>query len=136
MPTVLRTFAELARVGHQETAWSAPIPETIQHLHVESVAADAVHEDLGNSMDFRIFVSPDGEDLNPLNKEVFLERWKGGTHQTKPNPPGTFVVNKLDITFGPMSGPNAEVDYVGWHVKIVVDIPVEMVIGGTVTSLP
>jgi hypothetical protein len=133
MPTVLRTFPEISRVGHQETGWSAPIPAAIRFLDLKGVAADAVWEDLGNAMVVTIFVSPDGTDETAI--EVLRYDWNGGTHQTKPIPPGTIVPNTPDITFGPMEqdgGPH----YIGFRVKVAVDIPVAMVFGATVTALP
>ena len=125
MPTVLRSFPEISRVGHQETGWSAPIPASIHSLRLEGVASDAVFSDLTKSMDIVILLSPDGTDAT--QQEAYREHWTGGTHGNKT---GGMDPNRIDVGFGPLE------QYVGWRVKLSVDIPVAMVLGATVTSLP
>lgn len=128
MPTVLRTFPAIARVGHQETLWStAGLPAGITSLQLQGVAADAVLSDPANAIDFVLSVSPDGTDANPLNKVVAREPWHGGTH---PNHQLVIVPNPIDVAFGPLD------QFVGWKVKLAVDIPVAMVVGAIVQALP
>lgn len=128
MPTVLRTFPEISRVGHQETLWSAPIPSTIEFLLLESLAQDVVLLNPLFSADIVVYVSPDGTDAT--QQEIQRYHWYGGDHATKPDPPGTRLPNDFNIEFGPLT------KYVGWRVKLSADIPVAMVIGARVTSLP
>ncbi len=96
------------------------------------MAQDSVLSNTANAIDFTISVSPDGVDANPLNKIIFIEPWRGGTHEPHSGPPA--VPNIIDITFGPLT------QYVGWRCKLAVDINnaannnsgLAMVIGGNV----
>ena len=127
MSTVLRQFPEISRQGHQETAYSPAIPANIQFINLVGIAADAVLSNTSNSIAFAITVSPDGTDGNPGNVLIYNDPWQGGVHHDKT---GVDVPNLVNITFGPLT------QYVGYRLKIAVDIPVAMVIGATVTSLP
>lgn len=128
MPTVLRTFPEISRVGHQETPWSAAgLPVGITSLQLQGVASQAVLSNTANSIDFVLSVSPDGTDANPLNTVINREPWHGGVH---PNHQGVTIPNIIDVAFGPLD------QYIGWKVKLAVDIPVAMVVGAVVQALP
>lgn len=129
MPTLLRSFPEVSRQGHQTTGWSAAIPATIRFLQLQGQASNAVLSDPANAITFTISVSPDGTDATA--QIVNIEPWTGGMFLNHQN---ALVAKVIDVTFGPLDR------FIGWRVKLEADINlasgVPIVVGGTVTSLP